>query len=413
MPPLRIAMLSVHSCPLGQLGTRDTGGMSVYVREIAGELGKLGCRVDVFTRSHSPAEEKIVRLGTNARLVHLAAGDDRLDKAAMYPHLPDFTANLEDFRRAAGMEYDLIFSHYWLSGLVGASLRQAWQMPHFVMFHTLGAVKNRVSLGVPEPAQRLKSEAELAGSARIIATTPREKRFLVEHCGAPAGNVAVVPCGVNLELFQPIDRRRARGLLGLDADDRVLLIVGRIEPLKGIEQAIKAMPLLPPAVKMIIVGGDEDSREVARLRTLARACGVDGSLIFTGTVNHEQLPYYYSAADVTIVPSYYESFSLVALESLACGTPLVANDVGGLREIVRQGLNGFIVPGNSPAHLAEKIGRLLASPASSKTQAAARASVIHFGWSNIARWLLDEFGLVADSTGSPAVAGITVPMRTS
>ncbi|MBU2609047.1 MAG: glycosyltransferase, partial [Chloroflexi bacterium] len=177
---MRIAMLSIHSCPLGHLGTRDTGGMSVYVRELAGELGKLGLLIDVYTRVHDPQDEQIYSLGENARLIHLnAGGNGEIDKLAIYPHLLDFAYSLEDFRRSEELEYDLIFSHYWLSGRVGVTLQRWWGVPHFMMFHTLGAAKNALGIGETEPELRIASERQLTRDCHhIITSTEREKEAL-------------------------------------------------------------------------------------------------------------------------------------------------------------------------------------------------------------------------------------------
>lgn len=232
---LRIAMLSVHSCPAGKLGAKDTGGMSVYVRELACELGKLGHVVDIYTRAHDSEHQQIMKLGENVRLIHLKAGEDeKIHKLAVYLHLPDFACNLENFRRRNHLRYDLVFSHYWLSAWVGKLLEGWWNVPHLTAFHTLGAVKNAIGIGEDEPELRVETERYLAKSShRIIAATEKEKEDLIRYYGALPETIRVIPCGVNLSMFRPVDKEMAKQQLGFNGG-KTILFVGRIEPLKGI-----------------------------------------------------------------------------------------------------------------------------------------------------------------------------------
>ena len=392
---LRIAMLSVHSCPIGNLGAKDTGGMNVYVRELARQLGKQGFLVDVYTRVHDPRDGQIYELGQNARLIHLSAGNsEEIPKLAVYCHLPDFACNLENFRKHNGLQYDLIFSHYWLSGWVGISLQRWWNVPHLTMFHTLGAVKNAIGIGEDEPELRVETEKDLVKNChRIMATTEKEKEELVGHYGASPQRISVVPCGVNLELFQPMNKEKAKQRLGLN-DDKLILFVGRIEPLKGIHRLLRAMTHLQNGhrPRLVIIGGDEHSQyEMKRLQKLSRTLHIQDSVTFLGLIKQEELPYFYSAANVCVVPSYYESFGLVALESMACGTPVVANNVGNLRSIIHQGRTGYVVMDNAPHRLAEKIALLLSkSSPSMKSAVSIRESVTRFSWSNIAQAIIKE-----------------------
>ena len=402
----RIAMLSVHSCPVGNLGAKDTGGMSVYVREVARELGKQGLLVDIYTRVHDPRDEQVLELGRNARLIHLRAGDDEdMHKLAVYCHLPSFACNLESFRKHNDLRYDLVFSHYWLSGWVGESLQQWWNIPHVTMFHTLGAVKNAIGIGEDEPELRIETERHLVKNChRTIATTEEEKGELILHYGALPERISVIPCGVNLELFQPMDKGWARRQLGF-SDDKIVLFVGRIEPLKGIDQLLRAMTHLPDirGLKAVIIGGDEHSQhELERLQKLSRTLYLGDSIIFPGLVKQEELPYFYSAADVCVIPSYYESFGLVALESMACGTPVVATDVGDLKSIIHQGKTGYVVMDNAPYCLAEKIALLLSKPSSDmKSAISIRESVTEFSWSNIAQQIINQCQEVLASYFAP------------
>jgi D-inositol-3-phosphate glycosyltransferase len=402
---LRIAMLSAHSCPVGKLGTKDTGGMSVYIREIACELGKQGHLVDVYTRVHDPQDHQIYELSRNARLIHLRAGkDEEIHKLALYAHLPSFVNNLESFRRRNNLQYNLIFSHYWLSALAGMHLQQRWRVPHITMFHTLGAVKNairettRPALGEDEPELRIETERNLAQDChRIIASTDKEKRALIRHYGASSQKISVVPCGVNLEHFKILGKAQARHQLGSD-NDKIVLFVGRIDPLKGVDNLIKALPHLRhiPKLKLIIIGGGEHSQhDIEQLEKLAHNLGVQNSVDFLGLIKHEELPYFYNAADACVVPSYYESFGLVALESLACGTPVVATDVGNHKNLIRQGETGYVIEDNDPCRLADKIALLLLrSKSNTRSAQSIRATVNKLSWSNIAEAIVKDCRLV-------------------
>jgi D-inositol-3-phosphate glycosyltransferase len=399
---LKIAILSAHSCPVGDLGARDTGGMSVYIRELTRELGKKGHTVDVYTRVHDPADPRMEALGEKGRLIHLKAGEEaKIQKMAVYFSLPEFTFNLENFWKDNGLRYDIVFSHYWISALAGKYLRQQWQIPYITMYHTLCAVKNAIGIGEGEPELRIVSERDTVQDCqRIIVATEKEKQDLVRYYSALPEKVGVVPCGVNMELFKPVDRMTARQKLGL-TDKKILLFVGRIDPLKGIDQLLKAVPLLlknHASLRLIIVGGDENSRaEVEGLQKLSAALGIRDSVTFQGLIKQEQLPSFYSAADICVVPSYYESFGLVPLESLACGTPVVATDVGDLKNIIRQGETGYIVPDNSPDKLAASISLVLSKPQRDRESVLSiRASVSPWDWANIAERVAGEMRMVAD-----------------
>ena len=399
---MKIAMLSVHSCPAGRLGRRDTGGMSVYIRELARELGRRGHWVDVYARAHDPTDDQIVELGENARLIHLQAGEvEDVHKLVVYSYHADFLCELESFTKRSGLQYDLIHSHYWLSGWLGRCVQRWWNVPHITMFHTLGAVKNTIGVGEDEPELRIRAERELAKDChRIIAATEKEKEDLIRYYDASPERIRVIPCGVNLDLFQPVDKGLARRQLGFD-DDSIILFVGRIDPLKGIDRLLMAMTYLEKrqGLRLVVVGGDDDSEaEVERLQRLSQKLNIQDSVTFAGLVRQEELPSYYSAAHVCVLPSYYESFGLVALESLACGTPVVAAGVGGIDSVVRQGETGYVVKDNAPLRLADRIAALLSRPdGGAQSASSARASVLRFGWPNIAEAMIEEYNLLLGS----------------
>ena len=391
---LKIAMLSVHSCPLGKLGGENTGGMSVYIRELCRELGRQGHLVDIYTRAHEPIHDQIVELGKNARLIHLRAGqEEEIEKLAIYPHLAEFACEVENFRKHNGLHYDLIHSHYWLSGWIGKWMQRWWDIPHITMLHTLGAVKNAIGIGMNEPDLRINSEKALVRDCnRIIAPTEREKEYLIHYYDASPKAITVIPCGVNLELFRSVEKEIARNYLGLDGKG-IILFVGRIVPLKGIDKLLMAMPYLENGqrLKLLVIGGDEYCQdEMKRLKSLAQSLQIHDSVSFLGLVKHEELPYFYSAADLCVLPSYYESFGLVALESLACGTPVVATKVGGLESVIRQGDTGYVVLDNTPFRLANKMARLL-SMSNKEAIGSIRASVTKFSWSKIAEAIVNEY----------------------
>jgi D-inositol-3-phosphate glycosyltransferase len=296
---------------------------------------------------------------------------------------------VEEYRQENNLRYDLILSHYWLSGQAGRALQLKWDVPHIVMFHTIGAIKNTLVVGEPEPELRLETEKQLThGCCYIISATAQEKRALVAHYGAKSDRVFVIPCGVNMETFRPVDKIAARRHIGFDGD-KLIVFIGRIEALKGIDQLIKAIPLLPKGldVRLNIVGGDEYSRpEIERLTALARSLGIADKVAFPGLVKQDQLLYHYSAADVCVSPSYYESFGLTPLESLACGTPVVATDVGAARNIIRKEIAGYVVPQNAPRVLADKIAQVLArQPISGSEVQQIRGSISGFAWEKTAR----------------------------
>jgi D-inositol-3-phosphate glycosyltransferase len=374
----RIAMLSVHTCPLAMLGGKETGGMNVYVRDLSRELGRRGFQVDVFTRSQNPAISQVdsLGLGQNARVIHVPAGPEApYDKNLIYDHLPEFVAGVKRFAEEQGIAYDLIHSHYWLSGWAARELRHSWGAPIVQMFHTLGQMKDSVAQRPEErePSRRIEVETQIMAFAdRLVAATPLEKAQMVWLYGADPCKISVIPCGVDLGLFHPLSQERTRQQLGVCDRLYMVLFVGRIEPLKGIDTLFRAMaivakdfPRWKDEICVCIVGGDASEKpeainaEMERLRALREELGVSDLVTFLGAQAQDTLPSYYSAADVLVVPSHYESFGMVALEAMACGTPVIASKVGGLSFTVQDGITGFHVPERDPETLAGKISLLL------------------------------------------------------
>jgi D-inositol-3-phosphate glycosyltransferase len=430
MTNLRIAMLSVHTCPLATLGGKETGGMNVYVRDLSRELGRRGHHVDVYTRSQNPELPRISKaLGAGGRVIHLPAGPERpYDKHRVYDHLPEFVEGALAQAAADGIEYDVLHSHYWLSGEAARRLHLHWRVPIVHMAHTLGKMKNLLADRRPqerETERRVAVETEIADFADgLIASTPAEENQLADLYGAKRGKIHVISPGVDTDRFHPIPAAHAKEHIGICPDRPMILFVGRIEPLKGIDTLLKAIarvvdhrpelrgsalasrsPQADSAKRDMsgrsaqlrsgdglcvpIIGGEADQihqdEEMARLQRLREQLGIEDVVTFLGSRNQDTLQYYYSAAEVVVMPSDYESFGMVALEAMACGTPVIASDVGGLAFLVKDGRTGYRVPAGDVEALADKITHLLTDELS-RRRIGQRAScwAEAYAWPNIA-----------------------------
>jgi len=382
-----IAVISVHTSPLARPGTRDSGGMNVYIRELSREMGRRANTMDIFTRRVDASLPEVVAIDERTRVIQIEAGGPGIDKGSLRRYLPQFRAGVVAFQQREGRSYDLVHSHYWLSGWVGQALKVRWGVPHVIMFHTLGEAKNRAHLSEQEPDYRIAGERIVAqGADRIICASQGERETLVNLYGVPPQRVALVPCGVDTDRFRPLSRPGARRRLGLLLDEPLVLFVGRIEPLKGIDILLRAAAQLEARFRLLVVGGDgQDAERKAELRALAVALGIGEQVTFVDAVPHDRLPLYYGAADICVVPSYYESFGLVALEAMACGVPVVASGVGGLRETVQDGQTGYLVPWRCPEPFAERLELLLSNePLRRSLGREARAAVERFRWSEVA-----------------------------
>jgi D-inositol-3-phosphate glycosyltransferase len=404
--PRRIATLSVHTSPLHQPGTGDAGGMNVYIVELSRRLAALGIEVEIFTRSTSSDLPPAVELAPGVLVRHVTAGPyEGLAKEDLPAQLCAFTS--EVLRAEAMREpgyYDLVHSHYWLSGHVGWLVKERWGVPLVHSMHTMAKVKNAsmASGDAPEPTARVIGEAQVVEAAdRLVANTCAEARQLVDLYGADPARVATVTPGVDLELFRPADPAAARARLGLPADALVLLFVGRIQPLKAPDVVLHAAarliegdPALRERLVVAVVGGPSGSglAEPEHLQRLAARLGIQDVVRFCRPVPQPELVDWYRAATVTMVPSYSESFGLVAAEAQACGTPVVAAAVGGLRTAVRDGVSGILVDGHDPDDYAAALQPLLRSPAERARMG--QAAVEHarrFGWSATAATMLEVY----------------------
>jgi D-inositol-3-phosphate glycosyltransferase len=396
--PRRIATLSVHTSPLEQPGTGDAGGMNVYIVEVSRRLARLGVEVEIFTRATSSGLPQVVEMTPGVYVRHVTAGPfEGLSKEELPSQLCAFAHGV--LRAEAAHPpgyYDLIHSHYWMSGQVGWLARERWGVPHVHTAHTLAKVKNRlIAAGDrPEPRARVIGEEQVvAESDRLVANTGFEAQDLVRYYDADPARVAVVQPGVDLDRFRPGRSDRAR--LGLPADGQIVAFVGRIQPLKGPDVLISALAALKARsdedVTVVICGGPSGSGldRPSALIELAATLGVADSVIFLPPQTGDDLAALYRSADLVAVPSYNESFGLVALEAQACGTPVVAAAVGGLVTAVRDGVSGVLVDGHDPRDWARVLEELLAAPRLRRhLSVGAVAHATDFSWDRTAEGLL-------------------------
>lgn len=408
---MHVAVITVHGCPLRQAGSRDSGGMNIYILEMAKRLAARGVQLDVFTRHHDPLDPQVVMLAPGARLIHLPAGVPSLDKSGVYDLLPQFTSQMRRFCIANRLRYDLVSTHYWLSGLVGMRLASEWGVSHTTSFHTMAEMKRRGRPEETEVEQRDSSESNIACSAdSVVVWTDGEKDALVDYWDIDPAKVSVIPPGVDLSRFRPMSQSQSREFLGY-GEEKNILFVGRLEPLKGLDVLFRAVAALEDLgnITLNVVGGDENSQEKARLQTLASRMKLTQNVRFIGSVRHDELPLHYNAADVCVLPSHYESFGLAALEAAACGRPVVASEVGGLPAIVRNGSTGFLVEPKHSDTMAERLCELLGDDMlRSRMGSAARAHAESLGWDRSADALLNRYRELMPAkavTTAPAAGG--------
>jgi D-inositol-3-phosphate glycosyltransferase len=419
--PRRVATISLHTSPLDQPGTGDAGGLNVYVVEVARQLASRGVEVEIFTRAVCPDTPDEVELAPGVLVRHVVAGPfEELDKNSLPGQICPFTFGvLRTEAEFAPGRYDLVHAHYWLSGQVGAVAAERWGVPLVQSMHTLGKVKNLAlaSGDCAEPAVRIRGEAEVVAAAdRLVANTPDEARQLIELYGATPGRVETVSPGVDLSLFRPGPVAAARRRLGLRPDAVVLVFAGRIQPLKGPDVVLRAaasllrlMPALAGRLAVVFVGGPSGTEVGApgRLDGLASSLGLSGHVRFEPPCPQRELADWYRAATLVLVPSHSESFGLVALEAQACGTPVAAAAVGGLRTAVRDGSSGVLVDGHDPETWARVLRDLVSSPSRlSKLSRGALAHASGFGWPATADRLIEVYTRAMEAMGSSAATAV-------
>ena len=403
-----IAMLSMHTSPLDMPGsTRDAGGLNVYINQLTRELGQSQNTIDIFTRQTNKHIPTVVQISPQVRIIHIQAGPPTpIQRHELYQYLTDYTQYIDEFRCIENTNYDMLHSHYWLSGAAALQLAHKWAIPHITMFHTLAHLKQLANPDEKEPFIRLEMERRLIQQADyIIASTNEERTQIIRHCGATPGQVRVIPCGIDLKLFKPQDQQQARIKLGLGQREPVLLFVGRLDPFKGPDLLLRSAAMMEEKAQIVIVGGrssqDKDSQQ---LKELAAQLKISKRVHFINAQPQYKLPVIYSAADVTVVPSYHESFGLAAIKSLACSTPVVATRAGGLTTVVHNNQTGFLVP-RCPGFFAERLNSLLQNPSLLKKMSmAARSSVLQFSWKNVANMVEDMYEDVMNEEAKQLVA---------
>ena len=406
--PRRIATISLHTSPLDQPGTGDAGGLNVYVVEVSKRLAERGIEVEIFTRAVCRDTPPTVELVPGVLVRNVVAGPfEELDKNALPGQICPFTFGVLRTEAAyAPGRYDLLHAHYWLSGQVAAVAAERWGVPLVQSMHTLGKVKNlALAFGdCAEPTTRIRGEGEVVAAAdRLVANTAEEARQLIDLYGADPWRVETVSPGVDLSVFRPAPDSVAvvRRRLGLASDAVVLAFAGRIQPLKGPDVVLRAAasllrlrPSLADRLVVVIVGGPSGSEVGApgRLEALASSLGISSLVRMEAPCPQPELADWYRAADVVLVPSHSESFGLVALEAQACGTPVVAAAVGGLRTAVRDGYSGVLVDGHDPEVWARVLSDLLVSPARlASLSRGARQHAAAFNWPATAERLVGVY----------------------
>ncbi len=397
MNTTRIAFISEHASPLAAIGNVDSGGQNVYVAELCKQLAAAGYYIDIFTRKDNIAQPETQMLCRNARVVHIKAGPETfVEKEKLLPYMQEFANNMHNFMKCNRITYDLMHANFFMSGLVASILKARTGIPYTITFHALGLVRKVHQKEADRfPEERISIESILVQDAdSIIAECPEDRCDLITHYDAPAEKISIIPCGFSHEEFSPVDKETAREKLRLEKDEKIVLQLGRMVPRKGIDNVIQALALLPDdKVKLLVVGGEQSETdktinpELQRLTDVARSNGVTDRVIFTGRKDRSELKYYYAAADIFITTPWYEPFGITPLEAMACGTPVIGSDVGGIKYSVKNGITGFLIPPKNPAALSEKIIEILNNPALQKKMSKECISRVNklFTWKKVAQ----------------------------
>lgn len=367
----RIAFISEHASPLALLGGIDNGGQNVYVAELSMQLVRKGYHVDIYTRRDNEDAPEIVEWQPGVRVIHVTAGPATYKaKEQLLQYMQEFTFQMLYFMSRQELYYELIHAHFFMSALVASNIKKATGIPYVVTFHALGLVRKLHQQQQDGfPPERILIEKHIVNDANLlIAECPQDKEDLIVHYEADPTRIAIVPCGFNPKEFYPIDKMAAREYLQLPADEKIILQLGRMVPRKGVDNVIRALGVArrhTDALKLLIVGGESDSPdpastpEIGRLQQVAMECGVRDQVLFTGRKSRAVLKYYYAAADIFISTPWYEPFGITPLEAMACGTPVIGSNVGGIKYSVVDQQTGFLVPPHQPDVLAATITQLL------------------------------------------------------
>jgi D-inositol-3-phosphate glycosyltransferase len=371
----RVALISEHASPLGILGGVDSGGQNVYVGQLAKHLAALGYAVDIFTRQDSERLPEIAEWVSGIRIIHVPAGPaNYVRKEDLLPYMDEFTAYMLRFCKCQRDSYDLLHANFWMSGLIAADIKRAFGTPFVITFHALGRVRRLHQREADQfPNARFAIEDRIVTEAdRILAECPQDEEDLIRLYNAEPAKITIVPCGFDPAELSPISKPLARFALNIPPEERVILQLGRIVPRKGVDTAIRGLGCLVRdhaiSARLLIVGGESDepdpqaAPEIARLQAIACEEGVADLVTFVGRRGRETLKYYYSAADVFVTVPWYEPFGITPVEAMACGTPVVGSNVGGIKYTVRDGETGYLVPPKDPEKLAERLAHLYAHP---------------------------------------------------
>ncbi|WP_309728856.1 glycosyltransferase family 1 protein [Chamaesiphon sp. OTE_75_metabat_556] len=405
-----IALISEHGDPAAEIGKDAAGGQNVYVRQVGEALAKLGWQVDMFTRKSSPYDATIVQHAPHCRTIRLTAGPEAyIPRDELFQYMPAFVDALQKFQQQEGTNYPLAHTNYWMSGWVGMELQRRQNIQLIHTYHSLGAVKYQSVSDIPAIAQtRLAVEKQILEQAHcVVATSPQELDDL-ETLVSRIGKIDVIPCGTDVSTFRPISKADARKQLGIGTKEKVVLYVGRFDKRKGIETLVRATGELrtqltqgeeinPQNLKLLIVGGSDpqeaDGAERRRIEEIVSELDLAANTDFVGMVGHDRLALYYTAADVCVIPSHYEPFGLVAIEAMACGTPVVASNVGGLKFTVISEETGLLVTPQDVSEFARAIGRILTDEVWARKirrQASTRVQE-NFSWTGVAIQLSDLY----------------------
>jgi D-inositol-3-phosphate glycosyltransferase len=400
----RVALISVHGDPDVEIGKEEAGGQNIYVRRVGEALAEReGWQVDMFTRRVHPSQPEIVQHTPNCRTIRLTGGPAKfVPRDEIFEYLPQFVRELQTFQRKQGISYRVVHTNYWLSSWVGMRLRELQPIKQVHTYHSVGAVKFAAMEVVP-PAAHMRLDVEkrcLETVDRVVATSPQEQQDLRDLVSSQ-GEIEIIPCGTDIENFGSVSRGQARAELGIAPETRLVLYVGRFDPRKGIDTLVRAIgrSTLRETVdlRLMIVGGyhagESDEKEYLRIKSIAQHVGIEDITTFTGSRTHEELPTYYAAADVCVVPSHYEPFGLVTIEAMASGTPVVGSDVGGLKFTVVPEQTGLLCPPRNADAFARAIDRILADPAwrNELGQAARDRVESEFSWNGAATHLSDLY----------------------
>ncbi len=398
-----IALISVHGDPAVEIGKEEAGGQNVYVRHVGEALAHQGWHVDMFTRSASAQQPKIVEHGPHCRTIRLIAGPDEfVPRDEIFGYASTFVEEFLKFQQKSGIKYSLVHTNYWISSWVGMELKKHQPLKQVHTYHSLGAVKYKSVTTVPMIAStRLAVEKTLLETAdRVVATSPQEKEHM-RSLVSTKGNVDIIPCGTDIRRFGAINKQKARSVLGIDPDALVVFYVGRFDPRKGIETLVRAVGQSHlrgnKNLKLVIGGGSRpgqsDGKERDRIEKIVAELGMSDITTFPGRLGDDILPAYYAAADVCVVPSHYEPFGLVAIEAMASGTPVVASDVGGLQFTVVPEETGLLAPAQDEAAFAAAIDRIISNPDwRNQLGKQARLRVEEkFSWDGVAHQLSDLY----------------------